>query len=880
MGTAFHLGRLIPTLIIVANLSTPSASVAQDLFDSTYLKRPSRVVNASFDRSFEAVFADTRSFSVRVGSLLKPRLSAAQYSTAILILEGPDSGLRAASYAELAANLPMSSKTIMRLLTQISADENISIERVEQDLVTSLINGSSRLATKSTQAATSIGPAGAAGLGAAAALGLAAVALGGGVSGSSSGGSCTTLCVTFDTEYSSQYGLGTINTKAKNDAGYTGAGVKVAVVDSGIDSNHSEFSGRAINGVNYVAIGGGFGADETGHGTHVASTIGANRDGNGMRGVAYNVDLFSYKIIDSTGFVTGFNSDAGWAAVANRHVTDNIQVSNNSWGSSTPVTSSSAAILNGSFPLTLAALANAQASGTIFVWANGNDGANEVVTEAGMAYLIPSLASQWLSVTAIDSTKTEANYTNRCGVAWDTCVTAPGTDIYAAKTGGGYVSASGTSMAAPHVSGLAALLVEEFPALTPAQIVTRLKSTANYDGLTGRGGCTSGTCTTAQMRAIFGHGLVNQQAATAAIGSLNYTTSENLFTGPSVNIAAAALKLPNGIGASAINAVNNASFTAFDSFDGAAFAVSGTEVFGSSADLSTNSIGYATMDAKNSAEGERFRSLAILSDGLDGFPAIMMSQSAAPIDVASLSIWGDKSSLMPTPDFIHSESISRIEIIAGDASSNLKIIPYIQFSSTDTQENTGGFGVNIVYDAGENTRLVTSLGHSNSAFDFDLVSTGDYQRTALDSIELGFAHKFSSSWELFGRVSQGFTKGFQASTTNWGLNDAQFSRATLGVEYKAKDGARVAFGLVNGGNFTSGELSLVAATGRQTNGNINYAMQTFDAASNAIFVPFLSAKLPAEVWQNLNGVMTFSIQQSPNSATAISRADISFSIGF
>ena len=72
-------------------------------------------------------------------------------------------------------------------------------------------------------------------------------------------------------------------------------------------------------------------------------------------------------------------------------------------------------------------------------------------------------------------------------------------------------------MAAPHVSGLAAALMEKFPSLTAAQIVTRIKSGASYNGLTGRGGETSSNSSTATMQAIFGHGLINSETSASVI---------------------------------------------------------------------------------------------------------------------------------------------------------------------------------------------------------------------------------------------------------------------------------------------------------------------------------------------------------------------------
>ncbi|MBT4284714.1 MAG: S8 family serine peptidase, partial [Rhodobacteraceae bacterium] len=97
------------------------------------------------------------------------------------------------------------------------------------------------------------------------------------------GGSGTPVSVNYAPELSNQYGLGLIGADTINSAGYTGSGIKVAVVDTGIDSSHAEFSGRTIYGKDFGGSTNGYADDENGHGTHVASIIGANKDAVGMR---------------------------------------------------------------------------------------------------------------------------------------------------------------------------------------------------------------------------------------------------------------------------------------------------------------------------------------------------------------------------------------------------------------------------------------------------------------------------------------------------------------------------------------------------------------------------------------------------------------------
>ena len=353
----------------------------------------------------------------------------------------------------------------------------------------------------------------------------------------------------YTTEYNNQSGLAIIGAKAINDAGYTGSGVNVAVVDSGIDQWHPEFRDADNNyvnlgtAVNYSNSSTNGWYDGNGHGTHVASTIAGEKDGSGIRGVAYNSTLYSYKIFNDSG--SSSLTDAGtysWSAMVARHETDSIKVSNNSWTSNTSKDTNdyTLAQLESLIPNTIDAYQSAVAAGTIFVWAAGNSGWTETSVDAGLPYRVSDIENGWLAVVAVDHNKEETDYTNRCGLAADWCVAAPGGDddqdgdgvyengIYAAKTNtSGYTRKSGTSMAAPHVTGIIATAIERFPSLTSAQIRTRILTNATYSGLTDFQGNASSSLTTAQKEAIWGQGLVTSDSTLAQVGDFIYPKTLN-----------------------------------------------------------------------------------------------------------------------------------------------------------------------------------------------------------------------------------------------------------------------------------------------------------------------------------------------------------------
>ena len=266
-----------------------------------------------------------------------------------------------------------------------------------------------------------------------------------------------------------------------------GTGVRVAVVDTGIDYLHPDLMANYAGGYDFVNNDSDP-KDDHGHGTHVSGTIAAVRNGVGVLGAAPETDLFALKVLGASGSGSwsGILSALDWCAI------NGIAVANFSLGSP-------------SYPGTTveAGFDNASKAGVLVVAAAGNSGAGaDTVNYPG----------KFVSVVAVGSTDRtdQASFFSSTGP--DVELAAPGSSIYSTTMGGGYGTLSGTSMATPHVSGVAALVISAGIAdkngdgMINDDIRRLLQVTAQDLGAVGRD-------------PVFGFGLVDAEAAVAAVPS-------------------------------------------------------------------------------------------------------------------------------------------------------------------------------------------------------------------------------------------------------------------------------------------------------------------------------------------------------------------------
>ena len=418
-------------------------------------------------------------------------------------------------------------------------------------------------------------------------------------------------------EFQADWGLEVINAHHAYARGLTGAGVRLGLLDSGAGFDHPEFAGKdhralimadlladgsrcsdstvlagpdacfysegdkvAIDGEYYDPSLAAYFPDPANdylwgntffyygsHGTHVAGTIAANRDGSGMHGVAFGADLSSARLFNDSltivdlpciflGQCTTLGTSAGSSAFSMMYeqaIEQGVRAMNHSWGYTyaayTPEEVDLYHDLLMSSPeiaATFEAMVEAsRTSGMIQVFSAGNSSPNaspgdspHASAPASLPMLFPDIEQYWVSVVNLNDQLELSGQSMKCGVTAEWCIAAPGSFITSTVYAGdeniagdwtvdangnlrfeygefaaefGYADYSGTSMAAPHVTGALGLLFERFPYLTGAQVRDVMLTTATDLGEEG-------------VDEIYGWGLLDLKKAIEGPGQLRVDT--------------------------------------------------------------------------------------------------------------------------------------------------------------------------------------------------------------------------------------------------------------------------------------------------------------------------------------------------------------------
>lgn len=273
------------------------------------------------------------------------------------------------------------------------------------------------------------------------------------------------------------WGVPRVQSPEVNDLGFTGIGMKVAILDTGIDRNHEDLSANVKGGFSVFTDSANSDPyyDGSGHGTHVAGTVAAVDNDLGVIGVAYHADLYAVKVLNNS----GSGSYEGIAKGIEWSIQNGMDIINMSLGGS-----SSSSILEQFCDL-------AYSEGVLLVAAAGNSG-----TRAGRGDNVgyPAKYASVIAVAATDQNDKRGTFSST-GPAVE--ISAPGVSILSSTPNNNYASYNGTSMASPHVAAVAALVWEAKPNLTNVELRQLLNQTAKDLGTASQ----------------YGHGLVQAFAA-------------------------------------------------------------------------------------------------------------------------------------------------------------------------------------------------------------------------------------------------------------------------------------------------------------------------------------------------------------------------------
>lgn len=270
------------------------------------------------------------------------------------------------------------------------------------------------------------------------------------------------------------WGVGDIGAPTSWNNGFTGDGIDIGIIDSGIQTTHPDLNGAIVQSRNLVT-GTTDGSDLLGHGTHIAGIIAAQNNAIGYKGIAFDANLYNAKIRnDLNGQMTtdAVLSALDWLMDPNEdgNTSDHVDIINMSFGSYT---------YNSTFEQYVN---NATNLGILLVAASGNDGLGGPL-DAEDKVMYPARYANVVAVGMTDGSHLLASASNR-GNSLD--VVAPGVNIYSTFPTNGYQAQTGTSMASPYVAGLLALYKEQYPTYTVAQLRGLLYSNALDLGAPGK----------------------------------------------------------------------------------------------------------------------------------------------------------------------------------------------------------------------------------------------------------------------------------------------------------------------------------------------------------------------------------------------------------
>ena len=598
-------------------------------------------------------------------------------------------------------------------------------------------------------------------------------------------------------QYYVDWAYPTINLSAAQGRGLTGRGVTVAVFDTGLNSSYYKFTGNLAGPSYNIYTGGAVTGDANGHGTFVSSIIAANMQTQSsavtMYGVANQAKLMPIQVMNSSG--QGTWTDAQLATGITFAVNSGARVFNNSWGSNLMQSQISTQTVLSQNARTIAAYEVAAARGVVNVFAAGNYGTSSPDYYATLPSIDSKLAGSWLVAVATDSSGAIASYSNQCGIAKAYCLAAPGSNIVGIY-GSQLALGSGTSFAAPMVAGGVALLEQQWPYLTGAQITSILLRTATKTGIYANSN-------------IYGQGMMNLAAATAPQGTVTVPTGATVAAS-SLPLAQSGLNLPAAFGKLE---TQGAGMMVLDDY-GRAYAVSLSNMVGTASS-------WVNMD-------------------------VQLSRFGADQTVQSLQ-GGWKLALVDDANFVEHETVPTAIPGLGNPWLNMgtdpKMVVSTPWMTSWFSTHTSGAGddqsllgptaqpsiAGMLYHWGD---LQIGMVHENNSIYGQQVAAGSSMATGADSAFLALDHGFAlgNGYSLDLSASLGYSRLSGVNQLVDHVSDITLASAAVGFSKVGVFAQADRLGLVASlpNHTVSGTAALNVPVSRDMAGNISYQSQALD----------------------------------------------------
>ena len=595
--------------------------------------------------------------------------------------------------------------------------------------------------------------------------------------------------------------------------GFSGKGVVVTVMDTGVDANYAEFNGKLVTGTQYNgASTGKWGAatDPNGHGTHVAGLIAAQAGSGITYGIAPEAQIYSLQVMGANG--------TGNVAT----ITQGLKLA--TANTSSPIINMSIGA-TGSFGTDFeAALQAALRAGKLVVVAAGNSSAAN--PEWPAQYANAAWANgQILVVGAVDTSKgnTIATFSNRAGNTANHFLVAPGVNILSTFKGGTYAYMSGTSMAAPIVSGVAALIEGAWPFLKAQQVESILLVTATDLGAKG-------------VDPIYGYGMVNADAATSPVGAVTVRLSNGVV------VAGTGLSATLGRLGSALTKMSAGVTDSYNRY----FPLSNGTAMAPAAPMKTPGMPAATATPANPIMGGHFTELYAV-DGSGTTVENRLGQTSLFVGMGNYAGYAfglrDAGTENPLLSLAGPGAHLGVRILGLDDSAwTFGMVATDPLTTPDPlnavplQHNTLFMG-EYTRKAGSLTYLtgVSVLKETNGVLGTQGGAALGLDRGALTTaLQEGLGYALSDYWSL---NAQATVARSQLNTANLVVNTPAIITASASVslvgQHVLKENDRFAMSLGQPSRIVAGHMDIVAPTSQNADGSLNYTSQRLSLAATS-----------------------------------------------